>query len=250
MKKAVVVGANYRNSNAQLAGCINDALNIANWLIECADFKPENVRILTDDKPNNSPDRANKTNLIKSIEWLTKDANATDLLFFSFAGHGAMIHDESDESIDNKTNVIYLPRSEIIPVMDWQLRSMLLDTPAKLIGLLDCCQSGGIFDLKYKLNPELTSRQDVKESRANITIISACGDYEFTPDTADGGRLTLAFLRCIRSMPSATIVQVFNFLMQEIFETVPEIHCGRLIDINQSLMKSPTLQRKMLPLKC
>ena len=54
MKKALLIGINYIGGKAPLKGCINDAHNVANFLVNNYGYLPENIRILTDDPSINS----------------------------------------------------------------------------------------------------------------------------------------------------------------------------------------------------
>merc|ERR1712100_919557 len=50
-KKALIVGINYTGQPNTLKGCINDAWNVAHFLVNNYGFEPKNMRILTDN-PN------------------------------------------------------------------------------------------------------------------------------------------------------------------------------------------------------
>ena len=45
MKRALLIGINYRNSNAQLNGCINDIKNIREILINNCNYNIDNIEL-------------------------------------------------------------------------------------------------------------------------------------------------------------------------------------------------------------
>jgi len=53
-RKALIIGINYFGSSHQLNGCINDAMNIRNFLIQDRGFSgaPHDMVLLTDDPKN------------------------------------------------------------------------------------------------------------------------------------------------------------------------------------------------------
>jgi metacaspase-1 len=53
-RKALIIGINYFGSNHQLNGCINDAMNVRNFLIQDRGFSPapHDMVLLTDEPAN------------------------------------------------------------------------------------------------------------------------------------------------------------------------------------------------------
>ncbi|KAJ3252163.1 Ca(2+)-dependent cysteine protease, partial [Borealophlyctis nickersoniae] len=100
-KKALLIGINYSShESGQLNGCINDVINIKNFLIEKYDFPAENMRILTD-SPDREPDRQpTHANILEAMQWLVKDAQPDDSLFFHFSGHGGYLEDDDGDEDD------------------------------------------------------------------------------------------------------------------------------------------------------
>jgi hypothetical protein len=91
-KKALLIGINYFQTPNQLHGCINDVKNIKEFLISRG-FKdePSSMIVLTDDQPSKLP---LKSNILSSCEWLVKDAEPGDSLFFHYSGHGEQVADK------------------------------------------------------------------------------------------------------------------------------------------------------------
>src|SRR5688500_6533382 len=90
-RKALIIGIDkYQIEGANLAGCKNDAKDFANTLLVLG-FPPSNIKILTDE-------RATKTNVIKRLEWLIKNAKFGDVLVYYQCSHGSQKTDlDNDE---------------------------------------------------------------------------------------------------------------------------------------------------------
>ncbi|KAJ3519020.1 hypothetical protein NM688_g9362 [Phlebia brevispora] len=89
-KKAVCIGINYNNTQAQLRGCVNDAKNVRKYLIRHHNYKSHDVVMLTDDAtdPRLLPTRQN---ILNAMHWLVHNAHPHDSLFFHC--HGGQIPD-------------------------------------------------------------------------------------------------------------------------------------------------------------
>ncbi|HEY9756595.1 MAG TPA: tetratricopeptide repeat protein [Oculatellaceae cyanobacterium] len=84
-KWALVIGiSKYQDSSINLHCSANDARDFANFLIKDANFAPDHVRVLTDDK-------ATKRGIEEAFgdKWLPRVAGPDDLVVFYFSGHGS-----------------------------------------------------------------------------------------------------------------------------------------------------------------
>ena len=88
--KALLVGINaYPNPNNNLRGCINDILDMENFIVSKNKvYQKENIRTLTDSK-------ATKKGILTALDWLLLGASAGDQLLFQYSGHGAQIPSDS-----------------------------------------------------------------------------------------------------------------------------------------------------------
>lgn len=84
--KALLVGINkYPNPNNNLRGCINDIIDMENFIASKNKvYQKENIKTLTDS-------RATKKNILAGLDWLLLGANAGDQILFHYSGHGAQI---------------------------------------------------------------------------------------------------------------------------------------------------------------
>ena len=88
--KALLVGINaYSNPSNNLRGCINDIIDMENFIASKNKVYPkENIRTLTDSK-------ATKKGILSALNWLLLGASAGDQILFQYSGHGAQIPSKS-----------------------------------------------------------------------------------------------------------------------------------------------------------
>lgn len=92
-KKALLIGINYTGTPNQLNGCINDAMNVREFLVRDRGFSPDqrDMVILTDDPRNRgTPFFPTGHNMLAAFKWLVTCNNPGDSLWLSYSGHGSM----------------------------------------------------------------------------------------------------------------------------------------------------------------
>jgi hypothetical protein len=84
--KALLVGINaYPNPSNNLRGCINDIVDMENFIASKNKvYRKENIRTLTDSM-------ATKKGILTALNWLLLGASAGDQILFQYSGHGAQI---------------------------------------------------------------------------------------------------------------------------------------------------------------
>lgn len=210
IKKALCVGINYYKTKYQLYGCINDAVNMRNMLIDAYDFNPNDIILLTDDSTNayTMPTRANILNYLTNL--VNNSANFSEL-WFHYSGHGSQIIDKSKDENDGRDEVIvpidYAKKGFIV---DDEIFSILRNSKCKTIVLFDSCNSGTVGDLPWNFeykSPTSFTRTITNSNTIdnnNIFMFSGCKDSQFSQDfysTYDKqyqGAFTNAFLTCLR----------------------------------------------------
>lgn len=93
-RKALLIGINYTGTSHQLNGCINDAMNMREYLINERGFSPSpaDMVILTDTPENlGTPYEPNGHNMMAAFRWLVTGNNAGDSVFLSYSGHGGLV---------------------------------------------------------------------------------------------------------------------------------------------------------------
>ena len=210
VKRALIVGINYKDSEAELKGCLNDCKNIYWLLRKRFGFERDNIAGLLESD-------ATKANILNGFKWLVSKSKPGDTLFFSYSGHGGSKLDRNGDERDG--------RDETIIPFDWASQGEIIDDQIKLIlskipdgvkffGLFDSCHSGTILDLKYSLskvrnepgtenfsftNINDTSRKN--EYKGKVVCISGCLDSQTSADTFEEGMhrgaMTWAFEKVI-----------------------------------------------------
>lgn len=95
--KALLIGINYTGSNPQLNGCINDAINVREYLVRDGGYSPDqrDTVILTDSPESQGtlfyPTGAN---MLAAFNWSVSGDNQGDSLWLSYSGHRNMIFSE------------------------------------------------------------------------------------------------------------------------------------------------------------
>ena len=92
-KRALLVGINYVNTPYQLNGCINDVINVANYL----KGKGYTSTIITD----TTRVRATKNNILILFKQLLITSKPGDTCFFHYSGHGTNTVDKNGDENDN-----------------------------------------------------------------------------------------------------------------------------------------------------
>jgi hypothetical protein len=188
MKKALLIGINYlRDPNNQLYGCINDAIQIRNYLIDVLGYKEEDITLLRDDIPDSLP--TGKRIITELIKLINDSYNCSEL-FFHFSGHGTNIADSNGDEIDGRDECLVPSDYRNGIITDDLLFEIIKGVKCRLIILMDCCHSGSVLDLKhafaYDYNKkdvtiEQTSRKDI--DNRNIIMFSGCRDNEYSMDS-------------------------------------------------------------------
>ena len=173
-KRALIVGINYPGTNNELRGCVNDANLVNKTLTEHYGFF--DVRMLLDAQ-------ATTALILDGLYWLVDGAQAGDILYFHYSGHGSQIRDRSGDEKDGLDEII-------CPVdLDWDKKVItddklksIFDSVAAGVNLtvvLDCCNSGGGLD---QVNQYQALGQAAEERQAG-------GRYLPPPDPSDSAIL-------------------------------------------------------------
>jgi|GEM_PF-6488585 len=149
-KKAFVVGIN-QYPDVPLRGCINDMNDITHFLMEKCNVPMENIRQLADE-------RATKAAILERLQWLVKDVQDNDELYFFYSGHGAQIATlNSNDEIDGLDEIIcpvdFSWANDNSGIRDKEFAKIfgaIQANSVKLIWLSDSCHSG---DLERTFGP-------------------------------------------------------------------------------------------------
>ena len=241
--KALIIGINYLNTQNELYGCINDANNLQNYLINKYNFSTNNLCLLTD----NTIIKPTKQNILKKYKDLLINAKPGEKLFFTYSGHGSFKTDINNDEIDKKDELLITIDSQAIS--DDELKTIIdenLPDDVTLFVIFDCCHSGTLMDLKYNYlsgNEDLVINEKISETKSNVFLISGCFDEQTSADAyIDNkflGALTWSLLKTINENTNLTwkdLLINMRTLLKPRYSQIPQLSSGKLIDINGLLL--------------
>lgn len=144
MKRALLVGINlYAQPGNDLAGCVNDTLDLGEYLVE-GGWKEREIRMLHDR-------RATTEAIEERLRWLVHGTKAGDLLFFGYSGHGAQIATRNRKDELDGLDEVLCPTDfdwESKKISDDTLRVIFSKVPkgVRCVWHIDACHSGGLLD--------------------------------------------------------------------------------------------------------
>ena len=172
-KKALLVGINYPSTSSELRGCVNDVVDMQGMLREMFGFSQ--IKTLLDEQ-------ATTNNILNSLEALVHDAEAGDVLFFHYSGHGSQMLTNygtgyEDDGLDEIICPIDLDWKRNV-VRDNDLSRIFDKVPAGVSWtvVLDCCNSGGGMDHLEQYQPDVANRSS---DRSGDNVV---GRYMVPPD--------------------------------------------------------------------
>jgi hypothetical protein len=240
-KNALLIGCNYKKTEYELNGCINDANNIKKLLTDIYGF--DNTELMTDD----TPILPTKNNILTGITRLLNNANCGDILFLSFSGHGLNIKDRNMDETDLLDEVIV--SLDLNYIIDDELNSLIrshLKKDVTLFALFDSCHSGTMLDLRYHYLDSTTSNKDTEELKylemeGNIVMISGCMDKQTSMDVyirsakMYQGIMTAVFLDTIKKNPDVSWNDLLTTMRSELklakYSQIPQLSSGKKLDV-------------------
>ncbi len=237
--QALLFGINYTNTDNQLFGCINDVINIAEFLKECG-FDNDNINIYTDIK---NPNDVTVKGICNHLINLVKDSwsKNLDLVWIHYSGHGTSVKCNEGDEIDG--------RDECIVPLDYETNGFITDDiicdiihefnpKTKIILFFDCCHAGTICDLTYHYIKE--HKKIIENNRpiclSKILCISGCDDNQTSADANNlygfnisAGAMTAITLNILKKFPEtkSNIFLLKKFITRELkqkgFQQVPQI---------------------------
>lgn len=192
-RKALVIGINYVNDEQnKLNGCGNDAEK-CRALVRKNGFT---VTTISDAISGAKP--PTKRTILKEFEKLVATAKAGDTLWFSYSGHGGQTVDRSGDEPDRRDEFIYTGDKQFIT--DDEFREVLANLPVgvRLLSLMDCCNSGSIFDAAHNLEGGTQILHPYSFSHGVFAVYSASKDPQLSAEAfingGYAGAMTSAFL--------------------------------------------------------
>ncbi|KAG8890337.1 Ca(2+)-dependent cysteine protease [Tulasnella sp. 332] len=106
-KKALLIGINYIGTSNALSGCQNDAKNMKQFIQRHYNYQNDDVVMLTDERSRKPQEQPTRANIIRGMQWLVRNAQPNDSLFFHYSGHGGLTKDLDGDEDDGYDEVIY-----------------------------------------------------------------------------------------------------------------------------------------------
>jgi len=224
MDKALLVGIN-RYAAAPLKGCVNDIIDMAEFLVEKCAFSKTSVRLIADE-------RATTAEIFARLEWLVDGAQPGDRLFFHYSGHGAQMatrdHQGEIDGLDEVICPVDFDWRDEHAIRDKDFRRIFGSVPrgVEFVWVSDSCHSGDLSrdlplpDTLVKLFPTPVDIQwriesavakgfqpltltRVPEAAVNEALISGCHSEQTSADASFDGRpngvLTYFLLQTLRA---------------------------------------------------
>jgi hypothetical protein len=211
MKKALLIGINYLQTNVSLNGCIDDVVNMNNMLRDV--YKYDQITILRDDI-NNPTTLPTRNNIIAALAQLIVDSVNCSEIWIHYSGHGARVRDLNGDEISGLDSVL-VPLDFMTAglIVDDDIYTIIQHSKCKTIILMDSCNSGTVVDLpwSYTIITPNTYRRSVEQrvlknlSNQQIYMFSGCKDNQTSADTFSTqlgkyvGAFTFAFLTCLQN---------------------------------------------------
>ena len=254
-KFALVIAINYFDTNSELYGCINDGINIINFIRSKFKYLSQNINFLNDNK--NSTNQPTKNNIIQNLENIINkinNINEETELWLSFSGHGTQVSDHNNDEISDNFDEVIVPSDYMSSgfITDDILHSTLSkinNSKCKVIALFDCCNSGTLLDLNKKYVNNNYSKIENKNSslKCKVFMISGCKDNQTSADYFDhqsnkyGGALTNAFLKYTRQCNEITFFHLINKMRSHLkknrFTQIPQITTNSILNNRTYLLK-------------
>ena len=247
LKKALLVGINYKGSEYELKGCINDTkameAHLKQYFPSCKEY-----RFLNDE----TAQKPSKKNILDAIQWLIADLKPGEHVFFQYSGHGGTVRDINGDEVSGLDSCIYpFENGKMDTITDDELRTALankIPAVSKCFVVLDCCHSGTAIDLRYTWQVPEEMALFHKESKAypntagQIVFLSGCHDAQTAADTVGAdlkpcGALTWALIDTWKAYGPAIKLKyilwdVHIFLKRRGYDQLPQLSLGNYMDIN------------------
>lgn len=139
IKRALIVGINYKGTNHELRGCINDAHNMHRLVLDELGFTQTKLVL---------EETATTQGILDGLNWLVKDAKPGDVLLFHFSGHGSQVRSNIEpDGLDEIICPVDINWRDRV-IKDDHLKAVFSKVPngVNVTVLLDCCHSGSGLD--------------------------------------------------------------------------------------------------------
>lgn len=270
-KRALLIGINYIGTEYELHGCVDDMLDVQDWLISEQGYIASNITLMSDDPSVTGAIMPTCANILAQMGMLVASAVAGSERFFAYSGHGGTAQVDANSVGSDAHGIAETICALDEDIINADIRATLVDPmPAgsSLFCLFDSCHSGTIVDLRYNCatvakpsvhKPHYTHHDDANVSAflltddkypvtaAEVAVLSGCQNWQTSADiTMDGkgqGALTGNFLKEWDKMKADgtphtcynVLLRVTNAISAEGYSQIPHLASGTFIDIHSAL---------------
>ena len=203
-KFALIICSNYYGTSSQLSGCINDGNHLKSFLIDRAGYSAQNILMLADDGININPTKKNILDAFNQLISKAVNEGFTEL-WISYSGHGSYLTDYTGDEKDGHDEVICPVDYESAGFIndDYIYTNLVCKLPATatLFSLMDCCNSGTVYDLPYLYTSSFITNNSNQTHVAKVCCISGCRDDQTSADAYINnnyeGAMTWSFLNAM-----------------------------------------------------
>lgn len=240
-KIALLMGLNYRGSEAELSGCINDVVNTGKVLEDVYGYNSDDIVYMTDDTDLKPTARNMLAQLIKLSERTYEED--IEEIWISYSGHGTYVRDRGDDEDDGKDEcLVPLDYSESGLISDDHLNNILslVNPSTRVVVIVDACHSETMLDLPYRY---VSGNKNVIENsksrvKCNCIMISGCRDDQTSSDAYNinnsreySGAMTSALLYVLEHFEYTItcwrlLKEMRRFLKKRRFTQIPQISCS------------------------
>jgi len=263
VKRAVLIGIDYKNDkNLQLAGCINDAIAMRNFLIDAYGYKKENITMLRDDGVDGciAPTRSN---ILMEIYNTISSSHDEDEVWIHYSGHGTYVYDTNRDEVDGRDELIVpVDYSTAGCIVDDDLKKLLNSAKGIVCITQDSCHSGTGWDLPYRFTRNkakklVISRESSELRNNNIYMFSGARDNQYAADSysvdtaRNIGAFTDTFIDCLRNRQhTAIFIELMDDINDQLrkngFSQQTEFTSSNIAPENVSITKSGIVDPKVV----
>lgn len=245
--RGLFIGINYNGTQYQLAGCINDAVDMQAHVSRLFPTCKEQ-RLITD----NTSIKPTKAGILDSISWLVAGLQPGQNVFMHYSGHGGLVRDTNGDEVSGLDSTLYAINSGVVEqITDDEIRAALVSRippGSKCFVVFDCCHSGSAVDLRCTWQAPsqevLTYTEDQKyaKSAGQVLFLSGCHDMQVAMDTVNKegrpcGAMTMALLETWKAYGPAiklkyVLWDVRKFLRENGYQQIPQLTTGTFMDMN------------------
>jgi hypothetical protein len=252
MKKALLIGINYRNTDNELTGCINDINELKNILVKKCGY--EDIMLVSEDEKI----KPTKNNILKSLKNIINESEKCTEIWIHYSGHGTSVPDLNKDEADGY--------DEVLVPLDFQSNGFIIDDDLNLIisktkcntyVTFDCCHSGSALDLYYNLSIQKNkliqsyelSQKRKKTSNNNIFMISGCMDDQTSEENqnqAGGnfiqmGAMTSTLIKVLQKNNfditiGNLIIEMNKYMLMDKHRQIPVFSSNQNISLKKSFL--------------